>query len=125
MREKTRTVALIGAGLINFAPVLGVLSAHQIVQAYGVDVSGPDLEILLRHRAVLFGLVGSFILYSAYRKDLQNLAIGGGLISMISFIGLALFVGDFGSALNPIIFADVVGCALLLVTLVLKPNIPR
>lgn len=122
MREKIGAAALIGAGLINVAPVLGVLSAHQISQGYGVDVSGPDLEILLRHRAVLFGLLGVFILYSTYRKDLQDVAIAGGLISMSSFIILALSVGGYGAPLEPIIIADVIGCVFLLLALALKLN---
>lgn len=124
MREKIRTVALIGAGLINFIPVIGVLSAGQIQQSYGVDISTPDLEILLRHRAVLFGLAGAFILYSVYRKDLQNLAIGGGLVSMVSFIALAVSVGGYGAALNPTLIADEIGCVFLLIALGLKLSKP-
>ncbi len=125
MREKARTLALIGAGLINFIPVIGVLSARQIQQSYGVDISSPDLEILLRHRAVLFGLAGGFILYSTYRKDLQNLAIGGGFVSMVSFIALAVSIGGYSAALNTIIIADVTGCIFLLIALALKPSKPN
>ncbi|MBT4739430.1 MAG: phosphopantetheine adenylyltransferase [Rhodospirillaceae bacterium] len=124
MREKIRVAALIGAGLINVVPVLGVLSANRISQGYGVDVSSPDLEILLRHRAVLFGLAGAFILYSAYKTELQKLAIGGGLVSMISFIVLAVSVGGYGAALEPIIIADVIGCVLLLLAFALKLSKP-
>ena len=107
--------ALIIAGIINIVPVTGVLSAARLAQAYGVDVSSPDIEILLRHRAVLFGLLGAFIIYSAFKKELQRLAIGAGLISMAAFIGLAVLVGGHGAALQPIIVADGIGIVLLLV----------
>ena len=51
---------LAAAGLINLAPAIGVLSAARIERLYGLSVSGqPDLEILLRHRAALFGLLGA------------------------------------------------------------------
>ena len=57
-------ILLVIAGLINFLPVIGILSAGRIAGAYDVEVEGPDLELLLRHRALLFGLVGGFLLAS-------------------------------------------------------------
>ena len=49
-------------GLINLYPLVGVLGAKQLESLYGVDVAAPDLALLLRHRAVLFGLLGALLL---------------------------------------------------------------
>ncbi|NKB43290.1 MAG: phosphopantetheine adenylyltransferase [Alphaproteobacteria bacterium] len=114
MRNKLVRVAIIGAGIMNLLPIVGVLSAERLSQAYGIDVSGPDLEILLRHRAVLFGLLGTFMIYGAFKEELQTLAIIGGLVSMGAFIGLGLTVGGYGAALEPLILADAIGCVVLL-----------
>lgn len=52
-------------GLINLVPVVGALSSDGIATAYGVAVEGPDLTLLLRHRAVLFGIVGGLAMVGA------------------------------------------------------------
>jgi hypothetical protein len=44
--------------LINFLPVTGALSGKRIQALYGVAVEDSNSEILMRHRAVLFGIVG-------------------------------------------------------------------
>ncbi len=107
------------AGLINFLPVVGVLSGEKIESLYGLTTIDVTLEILLRHRAVLFGLLGGFMMWSAFRPALQTLAIIGGFAAMISFIGLCFAVGDASPALKKIVIADFFGCGCLVIALVL------
>ena len=83
-------------------------------------MTNDDLIILMRHRAVLFGMLGVFIIYSAFRESLQTLACVAGLISMISFIILAYASGEFGQALNKVIIADVIGSMALLLVLFIR-----
>ena len=114
---------LIIAGLINVLPVVGVISADQLEGMYGIALNDNDLVILMRHRAVLFGLLGVFIIYSAFREALQTLACIAGLISMISFIALAYATGSYGAALDKIVIADIAGSAALIAVLILgKPR---
>lgn len=112
---KERIIAglLIVAGLINFAPVVGVFSGARIEGMYGVDLGDPALEILLRHRAVLFGLVGGFMIYAAFRQALHMTAVIGGLVSMAAFLVLYYAAGDQPQALISIVYADIVGVVLL------------
>jgi len=118
---KERIIAglLIAAGLINFAPVIGVFSGARIEAMYGVELDQPALEILLRHRAVLFGLVGGFMIYAAFRQALHLIAIIGGLVSMAAFLALYYSSAEQPPALLSIVYADIVGVVLLGVALTL------
>lgn len=93
---------LAGAGLINFVPVGGVISGSKILKAYGLPsdaLSTPDVRVLLRHRAALFGIVGGGMLASCFKPELQPTALGVGLASMVSFLAIAVQEGGPG-ALN-------------------------
>ncbi len=115
-----RTTLLLVAGIINFIPLVGVISVEQLVRLYEVPLQSTDLIILMRHRAVLFGLLGAFILYSIIRPGLQQLACVAGLVSMLSFVLLAYAVGDFGQPMSKIIVADIIGSVALLAVLLLR-----
>ena len=118
-KDRFITAFIVIAGAINFLPVVGVVSAARIESLYGVDASDPALEILLRHRAVLFGLVGGFMIMAAFKKSLHSAAITGGFIAMLSFLGLYYFGGQPPS-LASIAYADIVGVASLIGALALK-----
>lgn len=118
--KRVTAFLLVAVGVINVAPLVGVVSVEQLKQLYDVDLASTDLIILMRHRAVLFGLVGSFIVFSAFKRPLQVLACVAGLVSMLSFIILAYASGDYGAALHKIIIADVVGSISLIAVLVLR-----
>ena len=120
--KKVVTAALLIAGVINLYPVVGVISADQLVELYGVPLGHGDLIILMKHRAVLFGLLGTFIIYSAFRSSVQTVACTAGLVSMISFIAIAYVSGEFGETFNKIIVADVVGSIALAAVLIIRAN---
>ncbi len=123
--EKIITALLILVGAINFYPVIGVLSAQALTNLYQIDAQSGDLLILLRHRAVLFGLLGAFIIYSAFKPELQWLAIVFGLVSMLSFIVIAFLVGDYGAGIRKVIIADVLALVLLFVVIGLRWFVQR
>jgi hypothetical protein len=56
---------LLIVGIIHLLPLSGVLSAHRLQILYGIVIEDPNLEILMRHRAVLFGLLGAFLIAAA------------------------------------------------------------
>ncbi len=108
------------AGLINFAPVIGVMSAGQIESLYGIDLHDPAVEILLRHRAVLFGLLGGFMIMAAFKPQWHRAAIVSGLIAMLSFMLLYFLSGDQPLSLMSIVYADIIGVAALVFVSMLK-----
>jgi hypothetical protein len=123
--ERIITAIFVLVGAINLYPVVGVLSAKMLSSLYVIDVQNNDVLILLRHRAILFGLLGGFIIYSAFKPELQPLAIIMGLISMLSFIVIAFLVGDYGAGVRKVIVADVIASLGLLIVLGLRWYLPR
>lgn len=91
--EKVVTGLLVLVGIIHLLPVSGVLGVERLAALYGVSLGEPNLEILMRHHAVLFGLLGLFLLYAAFQSSLQSLAIAAGFVSVASFIVIAWSVG--------------------------------
>jgi len=120
--KKFVTGALLIAGVINLYPIVGVFSVDQLAKLYGVSIENSDLVILMKHRAILFGLLGSFIIYSAFRSSIQTLACVAGLVSMLMFIVLAHGSGEFGEALNKAVVADFVGSAALFAVLAVRAS---
>ena len=117
--NKSISVLLIIAGIIHLLPVTGVLGAEHLSGLYDVIVTGPDLEILLRHRAVLFGLLGLFLIFAAFKAEYQLAALTAGIISALSFILIALSVGAYNEAIYRVILADIVALIMLAIAALL------
>lgn len=101
--------------VIHCLPLLGVLGPEKLESLYQIKVQDPNLEILLRHRAVLFGLVGGFFFVAAFNPKYHFLGLIAGAISVLSFIGLCYSVGGFNAAIARVIMADwiVLGCLVI------------
>ena len=106
---------LILVAIVHALPVVGVLGAGRVAQLYGIAALGPDLELLLRHRAVLFGLLAACLAYAAFRPDLHRLALAAGVVSVASFLALSLWVGGYNAALARVVAVDWLMLALLVV----------
>ncbi|MGH8528805.1 MAG: phosphopantetheine adenylyltransferase [Nevskiales bacterium] len=104
--EKILIALLLLVGLVNIAPLAGVLGADKLSALYGISFADGNLAILMRHRAVLFGLIGGCILLSAFTPALRPYAIAAGFVSMLSFVALALASGDYNPQLRKIVIAD-------------------
>ncbi|MBW8368665.1 MAG: hypothetical protein K0M70_12510 [Arenimonas sp.] len=111
---------LLVPAVIHLLPLSGVLGAEALARLYGMDFSNPDLQILMRHRAVLFGLLGGLLLVAAFRPSLQGVAIVMGLGSVLSFLALALGVGGYGDAVGRIVLADTLALPCLVAAALVK-----
>ena len=110
---------LILVGIIHLLPVSGVLGAERLSALYGLSFQEPNILVLMRHRAVLFGILGLFFVYAAFQPALQPLAFNAGFISVISFIVIACSVDGYNDAVRKVILADIVALAALLVAMIL------
>jgi len=107
------TVLVLVAAAINFAPVLGVVSPERMGPLYGIDLDDPNLQILMRHRAILFGVVGGLLFVAAFHPPLRALGYVVGFSSMVSFLLIAWMVGGYNAEIQRVIVIDVVGIAAL------------
>ena len=118
--SKLITVCLVIVGLINFVPVLAIISVQQLEEAYSISLLSNDLIILMKHRALLFGILGGYILYSAFIRIHQGPAILMAAISMVGFVVILHYVGDYNESLNKVLIFDYVGLIFLALAVVLK-----
>ena len=107
------------AGIIHLLPISGVLGVERLAKLYGRSFDEPNLAILMRHRAVLFGLLGLFLIYAAFQPALQPLAFLGGFVSVISFLWLAWQEDSYNQAIRRVVIADLVALVSLLIALAL------
>ena len=109
------TISLIIAAIIHLLPLSGVSSPAALTTLYGLSFEENNLQILMRHRAVLFGILGGLLLYAAFSPRMQSLAILIGLVSAGSFLWIAFAVGGYNAMLNRVVVADIVAIVCLLV----------
>ncbi|REH37797.1 hypothetical protein DFR26_1581 [Paraperlucidibaca baekdonensis] len=109
------SVLLTLVAIIHLLPLAGVISSTQIGRAYGIAVSDPNVAILMRHRAVLFGLLGASLLAAAWQPAFHGVGIGLGFISVLAFLLIAWREGGVNTEVQRVVIADYValGCLLL------------
>ncbi len=100
---------LLAVGALNLFPIVGSISAEQIFGLYGTAVGDPNLLILMRHRAIMLGLLGAFLVYSAFNSSVRTVACIAGITSMLSFVFLAYSSGDFGDEIRKVVLVDIAG----------------
>lgn len=105
--------SLIIVGVIHLIPLSGALSVGRLNSLYGISITDPDLSILMRHRAVLFGLLGLFCVYAAVKPPLQFIALTAGAVSVGSFLYLAFATGGYNEELRRVFITDLVAAVFL------------
>lgn len=109
------SVMLIIVGIIHLLPLAGVLGSEKLSTLYGLSISDPSLTILMRHRAVLFGLLGTFFVFSAFRPAFQPLAFIAGFVSVVSFLWLAWSTGNYNVQVARVFTADIIALICLII----------
>lgn len=114
MRHLVSTM-LVAVAVIHLLPLSGVIGGERLNVLYGLSLDEPNLSILMRHRAVLFGILGLFFLVAAFQPALQVPAFIAGLVSVVSFLWLAWSVGGYNAQVARVVMADVVALICLLI----------
>lgn len=102
-------VGFLVAGIINTLPLIGLLGAERLSALYGVPVEGADMAVLLRHRALLFGIVGVLLFAAIAVPSLRLTAILAGMVSMVGYLILMGLEGETNAELRRVALADIVG----------------
>lgn len=106
---------LVVVAVIHLLPLSGVLGSEQLSLLYGVTLNEPNLVILMRHRAILFGLLGIFLLLAAFQPAIRTMAFIGGFVSVISFLFLAWSAGGYNSQVKRLVAADLIALVCLII----------
>jgi hypothetical protein len=114
------SVLLFGVGLIHLLPVVGVTGAKSLDKLYGTQISDTNLLVLMRHRAVLFGLIGALLIAAAFVPDIQLAAIAVGFVSLLSFIIIAQSTRNYNAKIEQVVRIDIVALIPLAIALGLK-----
>ena len=109
------TAMLVFVGVIHLLPLSGVLGGEQLSSLYGLSFTEPNLAILMRHRAVLFGLLGLFLLVAAFHPRSRTLAFIAGFVSVASFLWLAWSVGGYNAQISRVFSVDTAALVCLIV----------
>ena len=102
-------VLLLVAAVIHLLPLPGVFGAEMLERLYGVPMREPVVLALMRHRAVLFGIVGGLLGVAVWREEVRTVATAVGLVSAVSF----LLIAGASEPLRRVVIADVVAVACL------------
>ncbi|MEM6583817.1 MAG: phosphopantetheine adenylyltransferase [Pseudomonadota bacterium] len=114
MREVLITIFILVIAIIHLLPLAGILSVERLRSLYQIDIDGRDMEILMRHRAALFGILGLFFVYAAFTPAMQPIAFTAAFLSLASFFYLSFSVGDYNPAIRRVVLADVIATVCLL-----------
>jgi hypothetical protein len=104
---------LVLVGIIHLLPLVGVLGSPRLSELYGISVTEQNTEILMRHRAALFGLLGGFFIFAAFNPPFQVVGFIAGIVSVASFLLLAFSVGQYNTQLSRVVVADILALFLL------------
>lgn len=105
---------LIGvAALVQLLPVLAAFDARWLGKLYGLPALDAMTTLLLRHRAVLLGLVGMALAAGALSPKLRSLSLVLGLVSKLSFLVLAARAPPLTPLVARVARVDVVTASLL------------
>ncbi len=114
MYERLITGLMLVVAVIHLLPISGFFSVERLASLYEIEITDGNLEILMRHRAILFGILGGFLAYAAFTPVLQPIAFLAAFISVASFFFLSFSVGEFNDAIRKVVIADIVASVSLL-----------
>ncbi|MEV6906728.1 hypothetical protein [Amycolatopsis sp. NPDC051071] len=112
-RRRTGQTMLVAVGLLNLVPGTGLVFPERMGAAYGVDVTGADLETLMRHRALLLAVAGGLAVLAAFRSRLRPAAITVNALSLSGFTVIALTTPAVNTELTRVAWADIAGLLVL------------
>ena len=116
-RDRMAAVFLVIVAVIHLLPVTGLAGPERLSALYGIEIREHNLIILMQHRAVLFGMLGVFLLIAAWNGRYRRPVIFAALVSTSSFIMIAGAAGDYNAAIARVVVADIVATGCLLAAL--------
>lgn len=118
--EEAVSVLVFVAGLVQMVPVVAFFRPD-FATLYGVEVRDRTVVVLMRNRAVYLGGAGALLVWSSFRRSLQDPAIVFSLVSLGSFLMLAARgMHDHPRQIRRLFAVDVVLVAMLAAAFLLR-----
>ncbi len=102
-----------GSALIHLLPLPGLLGADWLVRLYAIPSPDPATELLLRHRALTFALLGGALLWASRHRALLLPTLALVALSDFGFAVLALSGPPLSPALSRVLGFDLASLLLL------------
>lgn len=106
-------IVLILIALLNLAPSIVAFNPALTERFYGFAIDGSGLELTMRHRAVLLGMVGVAFAFAAFRSEWWPPALALGLVSKLSFLVLFALTRPHLPALSRVALSDLIALGAL------------
>ncbi|MBP6003794.1 MAG: hypothetical protein KA746_10205 [Pyrinomonadaceae bacterium] len=106
-------------GVLNLAPAIVFFAPERSLSLYAIDISEPNLGIVMRHRAILLGLLGAALIYGAFRKEFLVPVIIAALIGKAAFLFLVYSSSGANAEIGRVALFDIGAVAVLIVAIAL------
>lgn len=124
-RQRLLVGCLFVLAVIHLLPVVGVSGAAALREGYGLGPLEPAELLLLRHRAVLFGLLAAGLLYAIRQPAARVPLLLATLLADSSFLLLAWPWPALTAPLQGVVKADVLAVLLAVIALWALRGHPR
>ena len=101
------------SALIHLLPLSGVLGATRLEALYGPRIEDPTVLLAMRHRAVMFGVLGVWLLVAIALPEQRTGAIGVTLACDAAFMMLMLNTEGTHAKMRKVLIADIVSVVCL------------
>lgn len=99
-------IAFLIVAVIHLLPIAPVFAPGTLVRLYGIAPDDTTLLLLMRHRALLLGLVGVLCFWAAGASSVRPAALLAATLNVAGFLGFYALYGMPAGALRTIALAD-------------------
>ncbi len=119
MKRRLASILLFFVGVLNLTPAIVFFAPSRSSSLYGIDLAADNFGIIVRHRAVLLGLLGAAMIYAAFRQQIVVPVVLAALVGKTAFLYLVWMTGFQSIEMERVAMFDVGAIVALLAALAL------
>ncbi|HEY9625595.1 MAG TPA: hypothetical protein V6C78_35070 [Crinalium sp.] len=114
LKRNIATALLVVIGVLTASPIITAFNPSGITALYGATLENNTALLLVRHRQILLGLLGTTLICEALFGSLRIMAIAINILSKSAFITFSLTTSTPMIELQRIVYFDVISIVLLI-----------